>query len=110
MLAYVILLLPLVGAMMTRAGPPGDHSPTTLLPLVGAMMTRSRLQCPRLRLPVAAPRRGDDDLAGWICCAPSGCPLLPLVGAMMTGGGWGAKDKTPRLLPLVGAMMTRHVD
>jgi len=93
------------------------------------MMTRLPLARLRADEQVAAPRRGDDDLAAaagtvqWVALLPlvgammTGTrrpiggrlhlALLPLVGAMMTGGF--VEQVSPlafKLLPLVGAMMT----
>ena len=57
-------------------------------------------------MPVAAPRRGDDD--GRVVVALQGhSALLPLVGAMMTSLQVDEHGQRPwLLLPLVGAMMT----
>jgi len=54
-------LLPLVGAMMTRVDDGGAVGLVLLLPLVGAMMTPAGRAARVDLLPVAAPRRGDDD-------------------------------------------------
>src|SRR6266702_8009312 len=71
-----VVLLPLVGAMMTAWRCPACGAMVGLLPLVGAMMTAAARRAGRAHRPVAAPRRGDDDLGGsprrpprgWRCC------------------------------------------
>ena len=58
----IVVLLPLVGAMMTVPYPDRSRAlPDLLLPLVGAMMTARHRGARRPGIPVAAPRRGDDD-------------------------------------------------
>src|ERR1039457_1518677 len=69
--------------MMTPRPRSSEISLRKLLPLVGAMMTRTQAEPSCVTVPVAAPRRGDDDLGGK-GCSIAAFELLPLVGAMMT--------------------------
>jgi len=78
-----------------------------LLPLVGAMMTGAAARLGRGLCHVAAPRRGDDDQDDTIINVLQSWLLgFPLVGAMMTARTAADVSDIKQLLPLVGAMMT----
>ncbi len=103
----MVMLLPLVGAMMTGNGQRQRRRFDQVAAPRRAMMTCSSCGAAmRTPWPVAAPRRGDDDLM------PDPHPsrvevLLPLVGAMMTQDrNCHRRPDHYALLPLVGAMMT----
>src|ERR1700677_3407445 len=70
-------LLPLVGAMMTAAKVAEALRLYQLLPLVGAMMTLGRHDLRTRDARVAAPRRGDDDGAGRQAAVGVACVAAP---------------------------------